>query len=153
MREIVVGAEEMKLVVSHVMNREPVTISEDYTVYDTAQMMIDFGLETLIVTSEDDILGIVTYRDVLEYLLYPSFNPDEVTIGEITDEEVVLVRPSTSLTDVVDIMLETDRGTLPVVENDLVGYVSYTDILRLIDTLKADTEEETESFDPTYYII
>ena len=153
MREIVVGAEEMKLVVSHVMNREPVTISEDYTVYDTAQMMIDFGLETLIVTSEDDILGIVTYRDVLEYLLYPSFNPDEVTISEITDEEVVLVRPSTSLTDVVDIMLETDRGTLPVVENDLVGYVSYTDILRLIDTLKADTEEETESFDPTYYII
>jgi CBS domain-containing protein len=143
----------MKLNVSQVMNREPVTISEDYTVYETAQMMIDFGLETLIVTSEEDILGVVTYRDVLEYLLYPSFDPDQVTIGEITDEDVVLVRPSTSLTDVVDIMLETDRGTLPVVENVLVGYVSYTDILRLVNTLKAEAEDEAESFDPTYYII
>jgi CBS domain-containing protein len=143
----------MKLNVSQVMNREPVTISEDYTVYETAQMMIDFGLETLIVTSEEDILGVVTYRDVLEYLLYPSFDPDQVTIGEITDEDVVLVRPSTSLTDVVDIMLESDRGTLPVVENVLVGYVSYTDILRLVNTLKAEAEDEAESFDPTYYII
>ena len=139
----------MKLNVSQVMNREPVTISEDYTVYETAQMMIDFGLETLIVTSEEDILGVVTYRDVLEYLLYPSFDPDQVTIGEITDEDVVLVRPSTSLTDVVDIMLESDRGTLPVVENVLVGYVSYTDILRLVNTLKAEAEDEAESFDPT----
>ena len=143
----------MKLNVSQVMNREPVTISEDYTVYETAQMMIDFGLETLIVTSEEDILGVVTYRDVLEYLLYPSFDPDQVTIGEITDEDVVLVRPSTSLTDVVDIMLESDRGTLPVVENVLVGYVSYTDILRLVNTLKAEAEDEAVSFDPTYYII
>ena len=143
----------MKLNVSQVMNREPVTISEDYTVYETAQMMIDFGLETLIVTSEEDILGVVTYRDVLEYLLYPSFDSDQVTIGEITDEDVVLVRPSTSLTDVVDIMLESDRGTLPVVENVLVGYVSYTDILRLVNTLKAEAEDEAESFDPTYYII
>jgi predicted transcriptional regulator len=144
----------MKLTVSQVMNREPVTICEDYTVYETAQMMIDFGLETLIVTSsEDAILGIVTYRDVLECLLYHSFNPDQVTVGEITDEEVIMVRPGTRLSDVVDIMLETDRSTLPVVENDLVGYVSYTDILKLVNTLKVEKEEEAEHFDPTYYII
>jgi len=133
------------------MNRDPVTIDQTYTVRETAQMMIDFGIDTLIVTDLDQILGAVTYRDLLEHLLSPPFDPDDVTVGEITDETITLVRPTTSLGDAAEIMLEDDRTTLPVVDDDLVGYISFTDILRAIHLAKP--RAQTESFDPAHYII
>lgn len=138
--------------VRHLMNRDPVTIDQTYTVRETAQMMIDFGIDTLIVTDLDQILGAVTYRDLLEHLLSPGLDPDDITVGEITDEAIILVRPTTSLSDAAEIMLEDDRTTLPVVDDDLVGYISFTDILRAIHLAKPRAQRE-QSFDPAHYII
>ena len=133
------------------MNRDPVTIDQTYTVRETAQMMIDFGIDTLIVTDLNQIHGAVTYRDLLQWLLDPGFDSDEVTVGEITDQCITLVRPTTSLDDAARVMLEEDRTTLPVVDDDLVGYISFTDILKAVHLAKP--RAETESFDPAYYII
>ena len=141
----------MKPLVRHLMNRDPVTIDQTYTVRETAQMMIDFGIDTLIVTDLDQIHGAVTYRDILQWLLDPGFDSDEVTVGEITDQAITLVRPTTSLGDAAQVMLEEDRTTLPVVDDDLVGYISFTDILRAIHLVKPRVE--TDSFDPAFYII
>ncbi|MCK4318471.1 CBS domain-containing protein [Candidatus Bathyarchaeota archaeon] len=141
----------MKPQVRHLMNRDPVTIDQTYTVHETAQMMINFGIDTLIVTDLGQILGAVTYRDLLEHLLSPRFDPDDVTVGEITDETITLVRPTTSLGDAAEIMLEDDRTTLPVVDDDLVGYINFTDILRAIHLAKP--RAQTDSFDPAHYII
>jgi CBS domain-containing protein len=137
--------------VRHLMNRDPVTIDQTYTVRETAQMMIDFGIDTLIVTDLDQILGAVTYRDLLEHLLSPGSDPDDATVGEITDEAITLVRPTTSLSDAAEIMLEDDRTTLPVVDDDLVGYISFTDILRAIHLAKPKAQQN--SFDLAHYII
>jgi CBS domain-containing protein len=133
------------------MNRDPVTIDHTYTVRETAQLMIDFGIDTLIVTDLDQILGAVTYRDLLGHLLAPGFDPDDAIVGEITDETIILVRPTTSLGDAAEIMLEDDRTTLPVVDDDLVGYISFTDILRTIYLAKPRAQQN--SFDPAHYII
>ena len=143
----------MKLLVRHAMNHDPVTIQHDYTVREAARMMIDFGLDTLIVTIEDEILGAVTYRDVLDSLLKPGFDPDRSTIGDIADEDLVMVRPNTALGDATAIMLETDRGTLPVVDRELVGYISFSDIIKLVQRAAHAEEEEKEVFDPSQYIV
>lgn len=137
--------------VRHLMKRDPVTIDHTYTVRETAQLMIDFGIDTLIVTDLDQILGAVTYRDLLEHLLTPGSDPDDTIVGEITDETIILVRPTTSLGDAAEIMLEDDRTTLPVVDDDLVGYISFTDILRAIHLAKPKAQQN--SFDPAHYII
>jgi CBS domain-containing protein len=133
------------------MNRDPVTIDQTYTVRETAQMMIDFGIDTLIVTDLNQIHGAVTYRDLLQWLLDPGFDSDDATVGEITDQCITLVRPTTSLDDAARVMLEEDRTTLPVVDDDLVGYISFTDILKAVHLAKP--RAEAESFDPAYYII
>ena len=141
----------MKPQVRHLMKRDPVTIDQTYTVSETAQMMIDFGIDTLIVTDLNQIHGAVTYRDLLRHLLDPGFDPDEVTVGEITDQAITLVRPTTSLGDAAQVMLEEDRTTLSVVDDDLVGYISFTDILKGVHL--AEPQAETDSFDPSHYII
>jgi len=77
----------------------------------------------------------------------------DTIIGEITDKDVILVRPNTTLEDAIKLMLEMDRNTLPVVDSEVVGYISYTDILRLVNRIEATPIEEEEEFDPTKYII
>jgi CBS domain-containing protein len=134
------------------MKRDPVTIDETYSVKEAAQMMIDFALDTLIVTCMGRILGAITYREILRHLLVPGFNEDDTIIGEITDKDVILVRPNTTLEDAIKLMLEMDRNTLPVVDSEVVGYISYTDILRLVNRIEATPIEE-EEFDPKKYII
>jgi len=141
----------MKPQVRHLMNRDPVTIDQTYTVRETAQMMIDFGLDTLIVTDLGRIHGAVTYRDLLQWLLDPGFDPDDVTVGEITDQCITLVRPTTSLGDAAQVMLEEDRTTLPVVDDDLVGYISFTDMLKAVHLAKP--AGAADPFDPAHYII
>jgi CBS domain-containing protein len=66
-----------------------------------------------------------------------------------------MVRPTTALGDAAEIMLETDRGTLPVVDGELVGYVCFSDILKLIQGAYGEEEEEAEEepFDPHNYIV
>lgn len=141
----------MKPQVRHLMNRDPVTLDQTYTVRETAQMMIDFGINTLIVTDLGQIHGAVTYRDLLRHLLEPGFDPDDVTVGEVTDQCVTLVRPTTSLGDAAQVMLDEDRTTLPVVDDDLVGYISFTDILKAIHMVKPTGM--ADPFDPAHYII
>ena len=65
-----------------------------------------------------------------------------------------MVRPSTALGDATEIMLETDRSTLPVVDEELVGYISFSDILKIVQAAYADEPEEAEEpFDPHDYVV
>jgi len=66
-----------------------------------------------------------------------------------------MVRPSTALGDATEIMLETDRNTLPVVDAELVGYISFSDILKIVQAAYAEEPEEEaeEPFNPHDYVV
>jgi CBS domain-containing protein len=49
-------------------------------------------------------------------------------------------------------MLEMDRNTLPVVDSEIVGYISYTDILRAVKRIEAIPVAE-DSFDPKKFLV
>jgi CBS domain-containing protein len=111
------------------MKGHPFTIPHNATVKETAQIMIIAGIDTIVVRKKGDILGIVTETDILRYTYTADFNPAKTTIETITDEDVMLARPTTSLDDVRTILTETEMNTLPVVDNELVGYITLRDLL------------------------
>jgi CBS domain-containing protein len=115
-------------------------------------MMIDFTIENLLVTNNQEPIGAVTYRDIIRYLLTTESDPNNTFIREITDQNVVLVRPNTPLEDAITLMLEMDRNTLPVVDSEIVGYISYTDILRAVKRIEAIPVAE-DSFDPKKFLV
>ena len=77
----------MILQVRHAMGGHPYTVPNDAKVTEAARMMITVGTNTIIVTRDHEILGSVTVNDILRHTYKPGFNPDEETIGSITDEE------------------------------------------------------------------
>jgi CBS domain-containing protein len=135
------------------MKRDPVTVDENYTVREAALVMIEFAIENLLVTSNRKTLGAVTYRDIIRYLIKTESDPNDTFIGEITDQNMILVRPNTPLEDAITLMLETDRNTLPVVDSEIVGYISYTDILRAVKRIEAIPIAEEESFDTRKFLV
>ncbi|NLE85810.1 MAG: CBS domain-containing protein [Myxococcales bacterium] len=62
----------------------------------------------------------------------PTSSLDQ-TVGELMSSDVIVASPETDLGEVVDLMLEHRIGAVPVVRpgtHDLVGVVSYVDVLR-----------------------
>lgn len=119
----------MSLKVRHAMKAHPYTVPHKATVTETAWMMITAGIDTIIVTKNDEILGSVTVKEILRHTYTPGFNPEEAKIGSITNEEIMLARPNTSLNDVRALLTESDVDTLPVVDKELVGYITLRDLL------------------------
>jgi CBS domain-containing protein len=121
----------MILQVRHAMGGHPYTVPHDAKVTDVARMMITAGINTIIVTRDHEILGSVTVNDILRHTYKPGFNPNEETIGSITDEDIMLARPTTSLSDVRAILTESNVDALPVVDRELVGYITLRDLLKV----------------------
>jgi len=121
----------MILQVRHAMRGHPYTVPDDAKVTEAARMMITAGIGTIIVTRDHEILGSVTVNDILRHTYKPGFKPDEETIGSITDEDIMLARPTTSLSDVRAILTESSVDALPVVDRELVGYITLRDLLKV----------------------
>jgi CBS domain-containing protein len=111
------------------MKGHPYMVSHEATVTEAAQMMIAAGIDTIIVTKNGEILGSVTVNDILRYTYTPGFNPKKTSIESITDEEIMLARPTTTLSDVRTLLTESKGYTLPVVDKELVGYITIRDLL------------------------
>ena len=111
------------------MKGHPFTVPHEATVTEAARVMITAGIDTIIVTKKEEILGAVTVNDILRYTFTAGFNPEKTSIETITDEDIMLARPTTSLNDVRTILTESGANTLPVVDKELVGYISLRDLL------------------------
>ena len=131
----------MILQVRHAMKGPPYTVSHKSTVTEAAQMMITAGIDTIIVTKNREILGSVTVNDILRYTYTPGFIPKKTSIESITNEEIMLARPTTALSDVRTILTESKVYTLPVVDKELVGYITLRDLLRVQPEQKAQAQE------------
>ena len=78
---------------------------------------------------EGRLVGLVTHRGLLRMMISRG-NSEPVTVREIMVSDPVVVSPSTSSLDAIDIMRTHRVGCLPVVENDqLVGIVTSYDFL------------------------
>jgi CBS domain-containing protein len=78
---------------------------------------------------EGRLVGLVTHRGLLRMMISRS-NRDPVTVGEIMVKDPVVVSPSTSSLEAIEVMRTNRVGCLPVVDSDqLVGIVTSYDFL------------------------
>ena len=144
----------MSLCVRDLMESRVLTVEATSTAKNSARMMTKFGVSCLIVSSEDDIVGIVTSRDILTRVVVSGQNPEQVTVGEIMSEPIIVVNTDTPIEQAVQIMITEKIKKLPVTEKDgekvkLVGILSMTDIARiqpdLIESFKHLMGEDAET--------
>ena len=83
-------------------------------------------------------LGIDEYYEYKEQLRQAM----ATNAGELMDTEVRTVEPTTTVEEALELMLNPENSSLPVIENDrVVGVVTRTDLVRLIETLEMAPED------------
>ncbi|QCC49323.1 CBS domain-containing protein (plasmid) [Halobellus limi] len=107
------------------MSTPLVTISPKATLVEAAARMREENVSALLVPTTE--LAIVTSTDVLDAVAAER-DPAAVTVADVMTESVETVPPDLRLTEAAAMMENFGISHLPVVDDDLVGMVSSTDI-------------------------
>jgi CBS domain-containing protein len=110
------------------MTGAAVTDASDDTLLEAARKMWKQQTGSLLVVDGDDLVGIITERDILKAVSVGT-PLDDTRISEVMSKDVITVGPGTSLREAAKAMAERWIRHLPVVDNGkLVGVVSQRDL-------------------------
>ncbi|MGH8829253.1 MAG: CBS domain-containing protein [Jiangellaceae bacterium] len=121
--------------VAEIMTSATVTDSTSATLRAAAVLMWRQQTGSLVIVDGDQVVGIVTERDVLKAVAAGK-NADEVSVGDAMTREVVTTDTETPVRDAARIMAQHWIRHLPVVHNgELVGIVSQRDVTGIFAAL------------------
>ena len=122
-----------------------VTADVDTPVVEAARLMAAEEVGSLIVTRGDEMVGIVTQRDIVEAQLMSSEFYEKLTVGDIMATQVVSISPDADLWQAIALMDQTGKKHIPVVSgNETIGVISATDLIRVLATMKIIAEGAEE---------
>ena len=125
------GKGEVSLKVEDVMTTEVITIDENATVKEAADVMDQNEISCLIAVRKGKAIGIITERDLLKRVIVDDKNTKKTKVGEVMSSPLEVVAFGTNLEKAVRLMFEKKIKKLLVVDKDnLLGLVSLTDIAR-----------------------
>ena len=114
--------------VSEIMTGAAVTDQPDDTLTEAARKMWRQQTGSLLVMDGDDLVGILTERDVLRAVAGGS-RLEDTRISEVMSKDLVTVGPQTSLREAAKLMADRWIRHLPVVDGGkLVGVISQRDL-------------------------
>ena len=109
------------------MTEAAVTDRPDDTLQQAAGKMREQQTGSLLVLDGQELVGIVTERDVLKAVA--TATPLDTPVSEVMSKDLITVEPGTSLREAARIMTERWIRHLPVLEGGrLVGIVSQRDL-------------------------
>lgn len=110
--------------------RHVVTVSPDRTVREAVELLVDHDIGSLVVTSSDEVRGIITERDALRLAARDPDGWPGVAVSDVMTEELLVAVQDDDLDYIREIMTENKVRHLPIVEDgDLQGIVSIGDVV------------------------
>ena len=95
--------------------------------------MADHDIGSLVVMKYSDLVGILTFREVIGTLAHNHSSLDQVTVGTVMDESPLTCTPDTPLDEVRRMMLDRHARYLPVIEGKmLMGVISFYDVAKTV---------------------
>jgi IMP dehydrogenase len=114
-----------------VKNRPVHTIAGNRCVDDAITLMADVNASALVVTKNDQPVGIFAERDVFRcYLRNKSTVLSEITLRNAMTDRLIAARPDDEVDSVIAIMVKADIRHLPVIEEKkIVGMLTLNDLI------------------------
>jgi CBS domain-containing protein len=121
----------VSLKLEDIMVKEVMTIDENSTVKEAAEVMNKFEIGCLVAVRKDKAIGMITERDLLKRVVTEAKDVAETKVKDIMSSPLVVVDPGMDLEEAVKLMFQMKIKKLPVVDGKrLVGLVTLTDIAR-----------------------
>lgn len=116
---------------SDIMTKEVATIRSWATVAEAVKLMQKQGWRALIVERchDQDAYGIITETDIVYKVIALGKDPNRVRVFEIMTKPCITVNPDLGVDYVARLFAEHHLVRAPVIQGQLLGIISLTDIL------------------------
>jgi CBS domain-containing protein len=122
---------EMSTTVKDVMTSGPTSIASDEPVVEAARRMQSEDVGSLPVVAADQLVGMITDRDIVLQVVAKDLDPSKVSVGEVASERPVTAEPDEPLDAALQRMAKEQVRRLPVVtDGRLVGILAQADVAR-----------------------
>ena len=114
------------------MTSNPRSIEPSTTVNEAARLMKSEDVGSLPIVDGDQLVGMVTDRDIVIRVVAEGKDPQSTTVGEIASRDLVTIDPEQDLEEALRLMAQHQVRRLPVAEEDgrLVGILAQADVAR-----------------------
>lgn len=125
----------MSLNVKDIMSHPAIFIDPDASVAHASTLMRRRGIRSLIVSVENDELGIITTTDIRDKIVGEGKDAQNISVREIMSSPVLTAEPGWSLKECSRSMKEADVNHLPVADERgmIIGMVSAVDIFIAVE--------------------
>ena len=138
--------------VHEVMADRPRCVTPDTPVAEAAQLMESEDVGSLPVLDGEQVVGMVTDRDIVVSAVARGKDPKGMPVREVaTTDDLVTLHPDDDLSDALSLMASHQVRRLPVVDADnrLVGIVAQSDLARIAGEKAVGEMVEDISKSPT----
>ena len=113
------------------MTANPKTVSPETTAMEAAKLMATEDVGSLPVIVDEQLVGIVTDRDLVIQLVARGLDPKNVRIADVYTEQPAVASPDEQLDEALERMAQEQVRRLPVVsDGHLVGMLAQADVAR-----------------------
>ena len=100
---------------------------------DAARTMSEQNLGSLIVVDQGRLVGVLTFREILQALARRGDTLGDVRVGDIMVRDPVTAEPGMEVNDLRRTMLDSGTRYLPVVQDGkLLGVISFRDVAKAV---------------------
>ena len=114
-----------------VMSTDVVTAGTSDPLNEAVNRMLERDVGCIVITEKKRVIGIVTKGDILKKAFRKVSEPERLLAKSVMTQPVFTIFPAATLEEASKLMTEKHISKLPVVEeNDLVGIITSTDVIR-----------------------
>ncbi len=112
-----------------IMEKNVVTIEDDKTALDAAQLISEKDVSFLVIMKNNMPIGVLSESDFVKRLAADDKKASEVIVSEIMSSNFRWVEPETEIEDAIQKMLNNNIRRLVILDNSkLVGVITQTDL-------------------------
>jgi CBS domain-containing protein len=109
------------------------TVAPDSPLSQATDTMADCDIGSLVVMDHGDVIGMLTFREVILQLHSNHGAVGEAKVGSVMDKSPLTCTPDTDVNEIRRMMLERHARYLPVLEGrTLIGVVSFYDVAKAV---------------------
>ncbi|WP_405297386.1 CBS domain-containing protein [Methanobrevibacter sp.] len=144
---LAVGIAFDKITVKEIMTKDLKVVSPTERLVHARRIMIENHVGRLPVVEDEKLVGMLTSKDLMRAFIdfrkkvpekYQKSQIKEVLVEFIMSSNPTVTSKDATISEVANVMIETGYNGLPVIDDgQVVGIITQTDILRLIEKLES----------------
>ena len=149
----------MTLLVRDLMRKNPYTVAESASIQDTARIMNEKKVSSLVILDKDNNpVGLVTERDLVRKVCVNDLPTSRISNKEIMSSPLITIASESSLSTATDLMLKNNVRHLLVIENESkysnqpIGIITPLDLVKIEEYTRDEGRKDVLEMILEYYI-